>query len=95
MLMAVRVIDVRDSDQQNGLCKKEATKRASVWRHYCDVVCGLPSSDDANDTAKCDTMDSEADRRSLLYEKPFWKSFLNVNAVIGLIVVAFLCGFYC
>ena len=61
------------------------------WRRYCDVVCGLPSSDDVSEAAP---EMSEADCQIILEEEPFWKSFLNVNAVVGLLVVTFLLGFF-
>ena len=68
--------------------------KSSAWRRYVDAVCGLPSEDDASNSSHGGATESEADELALLDEKPFWRQFLNVNAVIGLLVVTFLLGVY-
>jgi len=53
------------------------------------MVCGMPEKD----TSENPHLD-EAKTREFLTEHPRIKTILNVNAAFGLVVVAFLYGFY-
>ena len=57
-----------------------------------NAVCGLP--DGAEKKGDATNGDSFEDRMKMLQEAPFWRTFLNVNAVVGLTTVVFLFGFY-
>ena len=83
-------------EQLNSVSKDslDVVVKPSVWRRYVDAVCGLPSEDDESNSPHGGATESEADRLALLDEKPFWRQFLNVNAVVGLMVFAFLFGVY-
>ena len=41
-----------------------------------------------------DTADSVVTRHKMLKEIPFWRNFLNVNAMIALAVMCWLMGFF-
>jgi len=66
-------------------------RKRSVWRRWFNTACGLP---DDGATAYDPTAESYEERMKVLEENPTWRRFLNANAVIGLSVVAFLCGFF-
>lgn len=76
----VQIAEVEDVDERTTGC----TKR------LCDHVCGMPDNNSgaANPTA------NETQIRGFLKENKKWRAVLNVNAAIGLIVTAFLYGFY-
>lgn len=54
-----------------------------------DLICGIPDSD----TGENPHLD-ENKTREFLTERPKWKQALNINACVGLVIVAFLYGFY-
>ena len=53
-------------------------------------MCGIPEkSEELHDS------DAEAAmKEQFLYEKPFWKKVLNLNAGFALIVLAFIIGYF-
>ncbi|GFO49601.1 sodium/glucose cotransporter 4 [Plakobranchus ocellatus] len=60
--------------------------------HQCfDKVCGIPLGREKFSTAPDITL---SQRRTYLRENPNWRAILNINATIGLAVVAFLIGYY-
>nr|KAG5706614.1 hypothetical protein BaRGS_005684 [Batillaria attramentaria] len=79
--LEMKVIEGTETDEiQEGKC------------HRCfDFVCGIPTSQSKSRERPEIT---EAQRREFLYEKPGWSVFLNINAAIGMTVMAFLTGFY-
>ena len=88
-LRAMFVLDVGLSDR---LSKVTIRNSSSIWRRWCDTVCGLPADDSVPSRDVTELTDAE--RRTLVDEKLFWKNFLTINAVIALVIVAFLCGFF-
>jgi hypothetical protein len=69
------------------------TEEPSDERHchhtFLDMVCGMPEKDTSEDPHL-----DEAKTREFLTEHPRMKTILNANAAFGLVVVAFLYGFY-
>ena len=64
---------------------------SSVWRRWLNAACGLP---DANSSDNVQTAETHEERMKLLRETTKLRRILNVNAVLGLSVVAFLIGFF-
>ncbi|XP_076092318.1 sodium/glucose cotransporter 4-like [Mytilus galloprovincialis] len=79
---------------QNGLMIQEPPEDTNETNQKChktvlNMICGM-SDGGSGENLKLD----EAKTREYLTEHPTWKTILNVNAGIGLVVVAFLYGFY-
>jgi len=66
---------------------RETTGCCKVW---FDTICGMPK----NETNGQEPSIEQEHTQKFLKEYPKWNTFLNVNACIGLIVTAFLYGFY-
>lgn len=58
-----------------------------VWKKWWSFVCGIPES-------RTHVVEPVADRIRRLRETSGIKAFLDINAVMGVCVVAFLLGFY-
>ena len=56
---------------------------------WFDVVCGIPTT-----KSRGRPEISEEQRREFLRESPRWNVFLNVQAAIAMVVMAFLAGYY-
>ncbi|KAK3587620.1 hypothetical protein CHS0354_032828 [Potamilus streckersoni] len=75
-------------------CDSEQTPNSSKeigkLRLWCDKICGIPED------KKMSSGLSHSDiwQRQFLYENPFWKKILNLNAILGVTVIAFLIGYY-
>lgn len=61
-----------------------------TWRRWLDQICGMPSKSHSQD----DPHIGPEMTQKYLKESPKWKNVLNINAVVGLILTAFLYGFY-
>ena len=61
-----------------GTCKK-----------WADFICGIPDAGE-----EIDLEEEEEEKRMFLKENKFWSKILNFNACIGMIVIAFLIGFF-
>ncbi|WAR03091.1 SC5A9-like protein [Mya arenaria] len=58
-------------------------------KHWADFICGIP------DRAEEHSMEEQAtQKRDFLKESSFWSKILNVNAAIGVVMIAFLIGFF-
>lgn len=67
-----------DAEDNIGKCKK-----------WADFICGIP------DAAEEQDLEEEVEqKRIFLKENKFWSKILNINACIGMIVIAFLIGFF-
>ena len=64
--------------------------RTSIWQTWFNFVCGIPESTTEDKAIG----ESKEDRLKLLNEKPFWKSFMDVNAIISLCIMFFLLGYF-
>lgn len=77
-----------------GLTIQEPPEDTNETNQQChktilNMICGMSDGDSAENLQL-----DEAKTREYLTEHPTWKTILNVNAGIGLVVVAFLYGFY-
>ncbi|XP_062577224.1 sodium/glucose cotransporter 4-like [Saccostrea cucullata] len=61
-----------------------------LWRRWVDQICGMPTKRHSGD----DPHIGPEMTRKYLKESPKWRTILNVNAAAGLILTAFLYGFY-
>lgn len=62
----------------------------ATWRRWLDQICGMPSKSHSQD----DPHIGPEMTQKYLKESPKWKTVLNINAAVGLILTAFLYGFY-
>ncbi|XP_033727039.1 sodium/glucose cotransporter 4-like [Pecten maximus] len=76
----VQISEPEDADESTVGCAKRA----------CNYVCGMPDSDSGAAAPSADLTQI----RGFLKENKRWTRVLNINAAIGLIVTAFLYGFY-
>ncbi|XP_021344911.1 sodium/glucose cotransporter 4-like, partial [Mizuhopecten yessoensis] len=76
----VQIAEPDDGNERTVGCAKRA----------CNFVCGMP--DDSSGATSPST--DETQTRRFLKENKRWSTVLNINAAIGLIVTAFLYGFY-
>ncbi|XP_060064253.1 sodium/glucose cotransporter 4-like [Ylistrum balloti] len=90
---------VRDSESAkennpatNGIeiAEPEDERPTGCAKRACDYICGMPENETGSTTPSTD----ETQIRKFLKENKRWTRVLNVNAAIGLIVTAFLYGFY-
>lgn len=79
--------DNQANHQQNDI-DEDSEGRCHRW---FDVICGIPS---AHARSRTRPEITEEQRLEFLYEKPKWVKILNINAAIGMTVMAFLTGFY-
>ena len=71
--------ELLDDSEDEGKCKR-----------WADFVCGIPEKSE-------ELRDSDAEaamKEQFLYEKPFWKKVLNLNAGFALVVLAFIIGYF-
>ena len=61
---------------------------AGSWNHRLSRLCGIEDEDGQVEE------ESVTNRLKLLKEHPTWKQIINVNAMVGLMVMVFLCGVY-
>lgn len=65
------------------------TDSGGTCRKWVNFVCGIPQK------AEEHSLEEEAaQKKKFLKESTFWSRILNLNAVLGLVVVAFLIGFF-
>lgn len=64
-----------------------AGNEQSFLKRWFNSICGVKVSKEV-------IVDSEERRKRNLYEHPKWRKVADINAVIALIVAAFLCGAY-
>ena len=69
---------------------EDASDDRATWRRWLDQICGMPSKSHSQD----DPHIGPEMTRKYLKESSKWRTVLNVNAAIGLILTAFLYGFY-
>ncbi|XP_012944328.1 solute carrier family 5 member 4 [Aplysia californica] len=72
--------DDEDSDDEEGRCQR-----------WVNAACGMPKAQAKNKQTAAITLN---ERRSFLIENPRWEAILNINAALGLSVMAFLIGYY-
>ena len=70
------------------LHKRHVTTLADVADEKRDVAMTTNGYDDYEPEL------SHAERMNYLHEKPFWKKFVNINAVLVMTVTVFLFGFF-
>ncbi len=46
-------------------------------------------------TKRMDSLNTEPEKRRLLFESKFWKNVVNANAAVAMGVLCFLCGYFC
>ena len=61
----------------------------SALRTWFDFVCGIPKKTSADDVRE-----PQEERLKLLDETPFWKCFLDINAVIAMCIMCFMLGYF-
>lgn len=65
------------------------TENIGTCRRWADFVCGIPEK------AEEHSLEEQAvQKRAFLKESRFWSKILNLNAGMGLVIVAFLIGFF-
>ncbi|XP_055898128.1 sodium/glucose cotransporter 4-like isoform X1 [Biomphalaria glabrata] len=86
-------LTLQEDDTLSESSQQTPTTEAGIsrWQRWFNFACGIPSS-----TAKIKEAPeiSIAQRRSFLLETSKWRGFLNINATIGLVVMAFLIGYF-
>ncbi|KAL3858003.1 hypothetical protein ACJMK2_012621 [Sinanodonta woodiana] len=65
-------------------------ERIGKLRLWCDKICGIPEDKRISPGLP----HSDICQRKFLYENPFWKKIVNLNAILGVTVIAFLIGYY-
>ncbi|XP_055955745.1 sodium/glucose cotransporter 4 isoform X3 [Patella vulgata] len=79
--------DMKLKSSEDIIVEDDETKDCKYWVRF---ICGIPKKQQENVTPHI----SRKQIRQFLYEKPKWKTFMNINAVIGLLVMVFLTGFF-
>ncbi|KAH3888394.1 sodium/glucose cotransporter 4-like [Dreissena polymorpha] len=73
----------------SSMSREEDTSRGGTCRKWADFICGIPRKSEEHSLEE-----QAAQKRAFLKEPKFWAHILNINAVMGLVVVAFLIGFF-
>ncbi|PVD22368.1 hypothetical protein C0Q70_18178 [Pomacea canaliculata] len=84
----MNIADDNQANHQQNDIDEDSEGRCHRW---FDVICGIPS---AHARSRTRPEITEEQRLEFLYEKPKWVKILNINAAIGMTVMAFLTGFY-
>merc|ERR1719239_271701 len=86
------IIEDRQSDDLASKADDDddSEDEATGCRHWVGVACGLPKAGSRQQTPDI----SLSMRRSFLKETPRWTAIMNLNAALGIAVMAFLIGFY-
>ncbi|WAR02061.1 hypothetical protein MAR_008619 [Mya arenaria] len=87
--------DVTQSDQgfENDVTRKSSSENDVTRNHVVVMMyklCGIPLKASA-------TLDDSKEflyKETFMKEDPLWKNILNINAVIGCLVVVFLMGYF-
>ncbi|XP_050418899.1 sodium/mannose cotransporter SLC5A10 [Patella vulgata] len=79
--------DMKLESSEEVVIEETETKGCNYWARF---ICGLPENKPDRGTPGI----SQKQIRQFLYENPKWQTFMNINAALGCVVMAFLTGFF-
>ncbi|CAH1801672.1 unnamed protein product [Owenia fusiformis] len=85
--MQVKVIE----NGTRGSISSKDWEKPSLWKHWLSEVCGIGGSDNVKRPSATEEYEL---RMKIIQETSFWKMFMNINAIIIMVVLIFLYGFF-